>query len=393
MTPPHARSRAIRRRRRAPRHARPTTPYVTARRGSALRTVIAATTVVASLSVVLPAGAATEYTVAPGDALSIIADRHRVTVQDIVEANGLADPDVIRVGQRLRIPDNAAAPTTGASHVVRPGDSLWAIALRYGVSLSALVTHNRVDDANLILPGQVLTLPGTPPADGEDDTDQGPSAAGAGTAEDDAAAGPDVHVVTAGDTLSAIARTHGVTLAHLLEVNDLDIAAIIVPGQRIRLGQAGGPTEPADRPIDSSKLPADLAGSPDKLALMGAFDRWAAEYGVPPELVKALAWFESGWNNDLESSAGALGIGQVLPITASFVSDVLLGGVPIDLGTPNDNIRASTRYLRYLLDETGDLRLAVASYYQGLTATRRHGIYPSSEFYVDGILSLRERFT
>ena len=46
----------------------------------------------------------------------------------------------------------------------------------------------------------------------------------------------------------------------------------------------------------------------------------------------------------------------------------------------------------YLLDETDDLRLAIASYYQGLTATRRHGIYESSEFYVEGIIALRTRF-
>ena len=48
--------------------------------------------------------------------------------------------------------------------------------------------------------------------------------------------------------------------------------------------------------------------------------------------------------------------------------------------------------MRYLLDNAGSVELAVASYYQGLTATRQHGIYASSEFYVDGILALRERF-
>jgi hypothetical protein len=48
--------------------------------------------------------------------------------------------------------------------------------------------------------------------------------------------------------------------------------------------------------------------------------------------------------------------------------------------------------MRYLLDEAGDVRLAVASYYQGLRATREHGIYSSSQFYVDGILALRDRF-
>jgi soluble lytic murein transglycosylase-like protein len=140
-----------------------------------------------------------------------------------------------------------------------------------------------------------------------------------------------------------------------------------------------------------SGIPAELAGDPDRLALLPVFDRWAAEYGVPPDLLKALAWFESGWNNELVSSAGAIGIGQVLPITGDFVSEVLIGA-PIDLDVPEENVRAATRYLRYLLDEAGDVRLAIASYYQGLRATRAHGIYASSEFYVDGIMALRDRF-
>ena len=82
----------------------------------------------------------------------------------------------------------------------------------------------------------------------------------------------------------------------------------------------------------------------------------------------------------------------MLPITADFVSDVLIGET-LDPLVPEENIRLSIRYLRYLLDETDDVRLAIASYYQGLTATRRHGIYTSSEFYVDGIIALRDRFS
>jgi soluble lytic murein transglycosylase-like protein len=73
------------------------------------------------------------------------------------------------------------------------------------------------------------------------------------------------------------------------------------------------------------------------------------------------------------------------------VSDILIGE-ELDPQDHEDNIRISARYMRYLLDEAGDVRLAVASYYQGLRATREHGIYSSSQFYVDGILALRDRF-
>ena len=74
--------------------------------------------------------------------------------------------------------------------------------------------------------------------------------------------------------------------------------------------------------------------------------------------------------------------------------DALAAGIAIipDCGQVPGMGTSLTVYAMSLLDETDDVRLAIASYYQGLTATRRHGIYSSSEFYVDGIIALRDRF-
>lgn len=120
-------------------------------------------------------------------------------------------------------------------------------------------------------------------------------------------------------------------------------------------------------------------------------DHWAAHYGVPADLMKALTWFESGWNNSLVSSTGAIGIGQLMPDTVRFVSDILIG-IPLDPNSPNDNVRMSARFLAYLLNATGEPRLALGAYYQGLASLRRNGIFKSSVFYVEGILALRSRF-
>ena len=60
------------------------------------------------------------------------------------------------------------------------------------------------------------------------------------------------------------------------------------------------------------RLPARLAASPERLALVPSFNRWARAYGIPPDLLKALAWMESGWQNQKVSSVGAVGIGQLL---------------------------------------------------------------------------------
>lgn len=354
---------------------------------------LVAITLFAAGSSILPIGAA-EHTVAPGEALSIIAAEHAVSVDTLVELNDLENADLIYVGQVIDLPNAPGEETTEttARHTVATGDSLWAIASRYGMTLDALAALNAVENPALIFPGQVLALSGsTQPAPETTETTVDESDSDDAGLDNDASQDGDaavmVHDVIAGDTLSGIAARYSLSLDVLLSTNGLELSSVIVPGQRIVIATSVADIDPAVL----ANLPQDLVGDPDRLALLPVFDRWAAHYGVPADLAKSLAWFESGWNNEVVSSAGALGIGQVLPITADFVSDVLIGET-LDPFVPEENIRLSIRYLRYLLDETDDVRLAIASYYQGLTATRRHGIYNSSQFYVDGIIALRDRF-
>ena len=346
-------------------------------------------TIAAAGATVLPGGAA-EHTVAPGDVLSTIAADHAVSVDTLIELNDLTDPDLIYVGQVIDLPGTEGADAAAAAtHTVEAGDSLWAIAHLHQLTVDVLATLNAIENPALIRIGQIIDLPGhtataddAPSSDTDEASDNGADTGQAG--DDDMVT---VHEVVPGDTLSAIAEAHGVDLDIVLSGNGLDRDSVIVPGQQIVIAVALAELDPDDL----ADLPQDLLSDPERLALLPVFDRWADHYGVPAELAKALAWFESGWNNEVVSSANAIGIGQVLPITADFVSEVLLGE-RLDPTIPEHNIRLSIRYLRYLLDETDDIRLAIASYYQGLTATRRHGIYSSSEFYVDGILALRSRF-
>ena len=107
---------------------------------------------------------------------------------------------------------------------------------------------------------------------------------------------------------------------------------------------------------------------------MPSFDRWAAEYGLSPSLLKALAWMESGWQAGVISPSGAIGIGQLLPDTAAFVAGTLIG-VPLDPYVADDNIRMSARFLAYLLNLTnGDVNMALAGLLPGshLGAAGRH---------------------
>ena len=94
------------------------------------------------------------YTVRPGDTLSSIAARHNTTWQDLARINRLADPDMIRPGQRLELPGGA-----NATYVVRRGDTLGGIAANNGTSVAALVRANGIANPDRIFPGQELSIP------------------------------------------------------------------------------------------------------------------------------------------------------------------------------------------------------------------------------------------
>ena len=190
------------------------------------------------------------------------------------------------------------------------------------------------------------------------------------------------YTIRAGDWLSSIAERYDTTVEELARVNTLTNTNLIYVGQVILV-----PTSRTEStPTDAS--PGPTAG----LTVEQRLDYWANHYNVPPEMLKALTWWESGWNNNAISSAGAIGIGQLLPTTADFVADVLIGA-ELNPYAVDDNIRMTARFVRYLLDETGnDRRLTLASYYQGLFAVRKYGIYKISIPYVNGILALQDRF-
>ncbi len=133
--------------------------------------IVSAIVVLVALLGILPVSAAptpqgTVYTVQPGDTLYSIARRYGVTVQAIVAANGIVNPNHIYVGHRLIIPTGGGqpAPPRGCTHIVQPGENLTRIALRYGVSTWAIAQANNLANINYIYVGQVLAIPGCRPS-------------------------------------------------------------------------------------------------------------------------------------------------------------------------------------------------------------------------------------
>ena len=124
-----------------------------------------------SAFMVAPVAADTTYIVQPGDTLSKIAAEFGTTVAEIVAANNIENPNVIRSGQELIIPEGKATTATttttttttttgGTTHTVQTGDSLSKIAAQYGVTVISLVEANNIANVNLITVGQVLQVPG-----------------------------------------------------------------------------------------------------------------------------------------------------------------------------------------------------------------------------------------
>lgn len=97
------------------------------------------------------------HVVAAGDSFQSIADAYGISLAELVGAN----PHLLKIGDKLTVPPSTGAPPPHPkkTYTVRSGDTLSAIALRYGTTVPALVAENKIPNPNLIQPGQVLTIP------------------------------------------------------------------------------------------------------------------------------------------------------------------------------------------------------------------------------------------
>jgi peptidoglycan hydrolase-like protein with peptidoglycan-binding domain len=181
------------------------------------------------------------------------------------------------------------------------------------------------------------------------------------------------HRIRPGETLTAISRRYGVTVTAIARANRLDPRRYIIAGARIQIPGA----------------PAQMAMA-QPFAVRAAIDYWSRVYGVDPGLVRALAWWESGFNNALVSPAGARGVMQVTPATWDYVETVLVGRrIP---HTTRGNVRVGVAFLSQLLREfRGSVRLALAAYVQGPESVRRDGLFRETRQYVAGVLALSRR--
>ena len=137
----------------------PDTPHPVASGGAFRRGLLAVLVLVLALPVSI--AFARVHTVEEGDTLSAIADAYGLTAEELAALNGIDDPNLVYIGQQLSLGEGgpAVAPPSGRIHIVAVGDTLSSIADAYGVTLEELLELNGLDDANYIVEGQALALP------------------------------------------------------------------------------------------------------------------------------------------------------------------------------------------------------------------------------------------
>ena len=162
------------------------------------------------------------YIVKPGDTLSAIALKYGTTVNSIARLNNIQNVNLIYPGQVLEIIVNSSytPPSTQNStyYTIKRGDTLWAIANRYGVTIQNLVSWNGIRNPNLIYAGNTLVI-----------YTNGSGTGGTGTSSQNR------YVVKRGDTLWGIATRYGTTVNNLVSLNGIGNRNLIYPGQVLRL--------------------------------------------------------------------------------------------------------------------------------------------------------------
>jgi LysM repeat protein len=227
-------------------------------------------------------------------------------------------------------------------HTVRPGETATALAVRYHAWTAELLRLNHLGSAGAIYQGQVLRIP----------------------------------VV-----LSAVRRAHG-------QVPTQTAPTTPIRKKHHQKKQHAKPVAlltHTQTPPGRGWLHADLTRD----QVRALVTRMAEHYGVSRSLALAIAWQESGWQQRRISSAGAIGVMQVMPDTGRWMR--WYAGRKLRLRDTHDNIEAGVLTLRVLRAWTVKDNNAIAAYYQGLGNVRKHGYFKDTKQYVKSVRGIQHR--
>ena len=257
--------------------------------------------VVLPLPGLAPSAALADVVVKPGETLSEIADRQGVSLTRLMQANGISNPNLVVAGQRLVVPgarSSAAAPGAGGSRgrvTVQPGETLSEIADRQGVSLTRLMQANGISNANLVVAGQTLVVPGARN-----------SASASAAAPRPLPTAP--YTVKSGETLSEIADRFGTSTDRLIQLNRIANPNLVVAGTRLAIPGRPSAAAPPRSPGSTANAKEHVVRSGESLSTI------ADSYGLPVEKLVALNKID---DPDLVVSGTRLKLQAPPPVKAS----------------------------------------------------------------------------
>ena len=197
---------------------------------------------VLALTALLPLqSVAGTITVKPGETLSDIAARYNISLTKLMRMNDISNPDHVEIGSRLTVPGSTVQAGSGR-HLVSSGETLSGIASRYNVSPRDLMALNGLADANHVELGQTLTLPSSAVVPAKRPK-PAPITVVAGASE---------HTVAKGQTLTQIARAYEISVASLININQLEDPNKVEIGTRLYLKAPASASSTATAPVQVS---------------------------------------------------------------------------------------------------------------------------------------------
>jgi LysM repeat protein len=289
-------------------------------------------------------------------------------------------PRVLVAALGLVAISTAAAPGWGP-YVVKAGDNLWSLARAHHTTVQALESQNHLHGST-IYTGEVLIIPGL-----------GGRPATAVPHTTKIEGGSAVYVVRSGDTLTAVARTHHTTVATLASLNHLSGRMVIYIGQHLRVPvPRHAVVVPRTETPASRSAAAQVANStdPGPAVIRSMVIAEAERQHLSPALAEAIATQESGFRMRIVSPTGAVGVMQLEPATAAWLSGMGRGSIdPYNLA---QNIEGGVMLLKLLGTETTSANDQIAAYYEGLGAVRGGHLYDGTAQYVADVTALERRY-
>jgi LysM repeat protein len=303
----------------------------TAERGTTVREAMAAAKMAPAAATEIAEVIATPstYVVAEGDTVSTIAERFGLSTASVLARNGLGWSSLIFPGQQLILaqaeaPEQQAAEpeaTSGGTYTIAGGDTMSAIAERFGVSTLSLLTANGLGWQSIIYPGQTITIPGligSDPAqdaaasiDAEPVADVAPVETAAPVTQAPESAGSSTYQIQSGDTIGTIAEQFGLTTQELLDANGLDRSSVIFSGHSLTIPGVSAVVTVA-AVASSSSLTDEMRSNAAVIVQVGR-SLGVSDYGIVIALATAMQ--ESSLRNLDWGDRDSVGLFQQRPST------------------------------------------------------------------------------